>query len=106
MRGEKIIRDLFDYFNSRGKPHIREGFTVEIKNNYLIYRRLSDPRSIPETAEPTIESVEDLVNLYQNNPFLGQIELYLCERGGILWKRVTEVHNNHLHLIYIFTCCT
>jgi hypothetical protein len=46
MRGEKIIKTIFDYFNSEGAPQVPENFTVEIFNRHLRYRKLDESKYI------------------------------------------------------------
>ena len=47
LRGQQAIRSMFEHFNTVGRPHLADGFTIEVKNHHLNYRRLADPPSVP-----------------------------------------------------------
>ena len=52
--------------------------------------------------EVNFESIEEISKLYRDNRILRGVELYLLENGGILWKNVREIHDNHLREVFIF----
>ena len=57
------------------------------------------------TGEPFLgDSLDAVARVYANNPALSQSVLFLLGKGAVLSHVVREVHNNHLHLIYILLC--
>ena len=57
------------------------------------------------TGKPFIpDSIDMLVDAYADNVVLSQLVLRVLLSGGILTHVVREVHDNHLHVIFIFLC--
>ncbi len=52
--------------------------------------------------EVNFESIDEISKIYKDNRILRGLELYLLEHGGILYKNVREIHDNHLREVFIF----
>ena len=73
LRGEKLIKAMFDYFNGEGQPHIPENFKVDIFNKHLRFRKLDESKFLSTNNGYSVDSFEKIVSLYKGSPFLGQL---------------------------------
>lgn len=107
IKGEEMINSLFDYLIGDGKFQLPADCQTEIFNGHIRIKRIAEiaDNNVTSGNEPfAAENLDKVANLYANNPALSQSALFLLNKGGILSHVMREVHNNHLHMIYIFLC--
>jgi hypothetical protein len=104
-RGEQLVGRLFDYFAGEGKMLLPEDCRPEVFNGHLRMRRVGEGAPASSGGPFVADSVEKLSSAYTDNVLLGLVGVQVLRAGGVLSGVVREVHNNHLHVIYIFLVC-
>ena len=63
-----------------------------------------DPSPPPAEIPFLPENLDQIAQVYISNSVLAPLTEQILKKGGILRQLIREIHNNHLHLIFIFSC--